>query len=67
MRRSEAMGRMYCGKLEDAIKHFRENIGEPVAIYCNKEEFKNTDLQRITELVWPKKTFILTEKKPQQS
>lgn len=56
-------GNLYYGDLEEAIEHYKNKYGKkPTVIYCNKDEMKNTKLERKTSMRFPKNNYVLTHK-----
>lgn len=50
---------LYCDDLDSAIKHYEKTYGiKPNIIYCNKNEYTETNLIRIKERL-PPRNFIL--------
>lgn len=53
--------RMYYGELQEAIEHYTKLYGvPPTTIFCNPDEYQDTDLRRDTSMRWAKNNFALT-------
>jgi hypothetical protein len=55
---------MYYGDLKEAIDHYTRKFGAPKVIFCNPEEYKDTNLIRVTEMRFPEENFALAKETP---